>query len=168
MKKKKLFIFGIIICISFVGAVFLFNGNSKVSDKIMDFYDAKEETAFVVKLSDYTDFDWDYVIVYKNPITTNELNEITGIDYKKELDLQSGMIFTKDDEIVYEEFFETDFESPYKFIIYPYVSTDSEIRVNRFSKENAVFECEKSQYGNKNVYTAKGYDSLGNEFDFSK
>ena len=53
------------------------------------------------------------------------------------------MIFVQGNKIVYEEVFKTDFESACKFIIYPYEDVNSFVKVNSFTKENAVFNCEK-------------------------
>ena len=105
-----------------------------------------------MKLSDYTKFEWDNVIIYKNTISNKELSEFLGIDYKKGLDLKSGMIFIKDNKIVYEEYFKTDFESPYKFVIYPYEDINSKNKINKFTKEKSVFKVERIKYNNENRY----------------
>ena len=81
--------------------------------------------------------------------------EDVGIDYKNELDLQSGMIFVKDKKIVYEEYFETDFESPYKFIIYPYEDINSNNKIQKFSTDEAIFKVERINYKNENRYILK-------------
>lgn len=155
MKKKYILITVITICLITIGTVLILGRTQKVSHKIMSYYDKKEETTFEVKLSDFTAFDWDNVIIYKSPVTNKELNEITGINYTKDLDLQSGMIFVKDNEIVCEETFITDFESPYSFIIYPYDDINSERKVNKIEKENAIFNGEKIKYNNENRYVLK-------------
>lgn len=153
--KKKVMMISIILVIMIVGIIIVFNKDKKVSNKIMKYYNAKEETAFEIKLSDFTDFEWDNVIIYRNPTTKKEIKEITGVNYDKELDLQSGMIFTKDDKVVYEEVFKSDFESPYVFIIYPYEDKISEIKINQFEKDKAIFKGEKIKYNNENRYILK-------------
>jgi len=65
------------------------------------------------------------------------------------------MIFLKDNKVVYEETFVTDFESPYIFIIYPYKNINSEIKVNKIERENAMFIGEKIKYNDENRYILK-------------
>lgn len=153
--KKKIMILVIIVCLMIVGIIIVFHKDKKVSNKIMKYYNTKEETTFEIKLSDFTNFEWDSVIIYRNPTTKKDIKEITGIPYEKELDLQSGMIFIKDSKVVYEEVFKTDFESPYIFIIYPYEDKNSETKINQFEKDKAIFKGEKIKYHNKNRYVLK-------------
>lgn len=128
--KKRLCIIAVIVCLSIIAiAVFCFK-NTAVSKKIIKDCNKSEQNNLEIVISDYTNFDWDTLIIYKTPVSKNELFETTGLDYKKELDLKSGMIFTKDNQIVYEESFETDFETPYKFIIYPYEDINAERNIN--------------------------------------
>ncbi len=65
------------------------------------------------------------------------------------------MIFVKDNKIVYEEYFKTDFASPYKFIIYPYEDINSSSKIQQFSIDEAIFKVEKIKYKNENRYTLK-------------
>jgi len=129
---KKIIIIPIIICISIITLIIILSNNPKVSEKVIDFCNKQEKNNFEIKISDYTNFDWESLIIYKTPTSKQELFEYVGIDYKNELDLQSGMIFVKDKKIVYEEYFETDFESPYKFIIYPYEDINSNNKIQKF------------------------------------
>ncbi len=152
---KKIIIIPIIICISIITLIIILSNNTKVSKKIIDFCNKQEQSNFEIKISDYTHFDWDSLIIYKAPTSKQELLEYVGIDYKNELDLQSGMIFVKDKKIVYEEYFETDFESPYKFIIYPYEDIDSNNKIQKFSTDEAVFKVERINYKNENRYILK-------------
>ena len=159
MKKRTITtILIIMLCISIIGLIIFFNKNTKVSQKIMTYYNKQEGKNFEIKLSDYTNFEWDTVIIYKTPTSKKELFELAGIDYKNELDLQSGMIFVKNNDIIYEEFFETNFENPYKFIIYPYEDVNSNNKINKFSKEEAIFRGEKIKHNNESRYILKPVD----------
>ena len=129
------------------------NNNYITNEKLDYLY--KEKNNFEIKISDYTNFDWESLIIYKTPTSKQELFEYVGIDYKNELDLQSGMIFVKDKKIVYEEYFETDFESPYKFIIYPYEDINSNNKIQKFSTDEAIFKVERINYKNENRYILK-------------
>lgn len=152
---KKIIIISIIICISIITLVIILSDNTKVSEKVIDFCNKQEKNNFEIKISDYTNFDWDSLIIYKTPTSKQELFEYVGIDYKNELDLQSGMIFVKGKKIVYEEYFETDFESPYKFIIYPYEDINSNNKIQKFSIDEAIFKVERINYKNENRYILK-------------
>ncbi len=153
--NKRIIIILIIICISILSLIIILTKNIKVSEKIIDYCNRQEKNNFEIKISDYTNFDWDNLIIYKNPTSKQELFEFTGIDYKNELDLQSGMIFIKDNKITYEEHFKTDFKSPYKFIIYPYEDINSKNKIQQFSVEEAIFKVEKIKYKNENRYILK-------------
>jgi len=135
--------------------IIILSNNTKVSEKVIDFCNKQEKNNFEIKISDYTNFDWESLIIYKTPTSKQELFEYVGIDYKNELDLQSGMIFVKDKKIVYEEYFETDFESPYKFIIYPYEDINSNNKIQKFSTDEAIFKVERINYKNENRYILK-------------
>ena len=151
MKKSIILIAIIIVFISIISLI-IFNKNIQLSKEIINYCDKQKEDIFELKLSDYTKFEWDNVIIYKNTISNKELSEFLGIDYKKGLDLKSGMIFIKDNKIVYEEYFKTDFESPYKFVIYPYEDINSKNKINKFTKEKSVFKVERIKYNNENRY----------------
>lgn len=151
MKKSIILIAIIIIFISIISLI-IFNKNIQLSKEIINYCDKQKEDIFELKLSDYTKFEWDNVIIYKNTISNKELSEFLGIGYKKGLDLKSGMIFIKDNKIVYEEYFKTDFESPYKFVIYPYEDINSKNKINKFTKEKSVFKVERIKYNNENRY----------------
>ena len=151
MKKSIILIAIIIIFISIISLI-IFNKNIQLSKEIINYCDKQKEDIFELKLSDYTKFEWDNVIIYKNTISNKELSEFLGIDYKKGLDLKSGMIFIKDNKIVYEEYFKTDFESPYKFVIYPYQDVNEKNKINKFSIDKAIFKVKKNKYNNENRY----------------
>ena len=139
--KKVFIVLPISIFISIIVFLIIFYNSTKVSKKIIDYCNKQE---------DYTNFDWDKIIIYITPTSRKELLEFSGIDYKKSLDLRSGMIFVKDKQIVYEEYFKTDFESPYKFIIRPY--KDSSNKINQFTKDKAIFNVERIKWENENRY----------------
>ena len=153
--KKRLCIVAIIGCISIIAVLLSFYKNTVVSKKIIKDCNEHPQNNLEIVISDYTGFDWDTLIIYKTPISKKELVEATGLDYKKELDLKSGMIFTKDNQIVYEESFETDFESPYKFIIYPYEDINTENNINMFSPNTAIFMVERIKYDKDYRYILK-------------
>ncbi len=179
MKKKKIIIS--VVCLILVaavaaGAVFAvnhFKGGKTVADKVSEHYDDLDKETFSINLADYTDFDWDFVLIYRFPITAEEISNTIGVEYTTEHDLESGMIFIKTAasqtdgeegttegttaeetasdssqrfEIVYEETFVTDFENPYEFVIYPYTNLNSANKARLFPKEQAVFNGKKIMF----------------------
>lgn len=161
MKKKKRVIFILLFCLLVIlGCIAVLCANQKVSRSIMRYCDKREEAKFEVRLEDFTDFEWDHVILYKSPVTLQEIREITGVQYNREPDLQSGMLFVKENKVVYEEVFETDFESPYIFVIYPDADLNSEIKVRSFARDEAVFRGEKIRYEGENRYVFKPVESI--------
>ena len=89
-KKMKIvflvFFFVLIIIILFLSS------KQKVSDKIVKYYNKIQDETFEVKLSDFTNFDWDSVIIYANPTTNKDLKEYADLDYKKSLDFKKVWI----------------------------------------------------------------------------
>lgn len=159
MNKNKyviLLIVIVLIAIWLLFVIFNFKKQTTLSNKIISYYEKINEDNFIMNLNDFTDFDWDYVIIYRNPATAKDISEISGVSYEKyekELDLSSGMIFIANNKIVYKETFKTDFESPYKFVIYPYQDINSDSKINKIQKENASFKGKKKQYNNENRYS---------------
>lgn len=129
--------------------------NKSVSDKIFSYCKAKNEISFNLKLSEFTDFDWDYVIIYKNT-TKKDILDKTGVNYPKELDLLSGMIFIKNNKIVYDDKFKLvssrDIDSPYKISIEPYRDINSKEKIRKLTKKEAIFTGKKLKYDNKTIY----------------
>ncbi|MDE6471319.1 MAG: hypothetical protein K2L19_09920 [Eubacterium sp.] len=155
MKRKTVFILAIIFCISLTGCAALGGSNQSINEKIIAYCDKIDESQFEVRLSDFTNFEWDYVIIYDLPVTAKDISEYAGINYEKALDLQSGMIFIKDNEIIFEEYFKTDFESPYPFVIKPYTDKDSEQKINKISMDDAIFLAETIRYNNERRFLLK-------------
>lgn len=66
MKKSIILIAIIIIFISIISLI-IFNKNIQLSKEIINYCDKQKEDIFELKLSDYTKFEWDNVIIYKIP-----------------------------------------------------------------------------------------------------
>ncbi|MEF2663376.1 MAG: hypothetical protein U0M92_03550 [Bacilli bacterium] len=156
MSKKKcivIFIIAILLVTILFFVIYNLSKSNKLSKRISSYYNNLQQDMFEMNINDFVDFEWDYMIIYKNPTSASDIKEIAGIIYEKELDLESGMIFVKDNKIIYEETFKTDFETPYQFIIYPYQDVNSKLNVNKIEKEKAMFSGKKIKYNNENRYT---------------
>ncbi len=130
------------------------NHKNTLEDKIIKF--CSEDNVVNITLSDFTSFEWDRVIIFTPAATAKEINEAIGLKYNRNIDISAGIIFVKDNEIVYDEIFKdnNDFNNkPSPFIIYPYnKNDDNQIKYMVFTKEEAVFECIQTQYGKDYYY----------------
>ena len=96
----------------------------------------------IIRLADYTPFDWDKVMVFKWPTGASDVERELGVEChisRYAFDLSSGIIFVKDNKIIHYEIFAIDYNKGAKFTIYPvadlYDFTDQRV----FQKEDAVF-----------------------------
>jgi len=105
-----------------------------------------------VKLTDFTEFDWDRALVFNYPTSAKEISDVLHVNYDKSLDLISGIIFVKSDKITYDEIFKNDYESPPRFFIYPHRDINAQPKYKVFTRDNAVFECERKEYKYHNCY----------------
>ena len=160
MKNKRIPVFAIIIVTALFLLLFntIHSNHSTLSDRIISYYENSENAqnipneSFELNISDFTDFEWEYVMIYRNPTTEKEISEAGGIDYEGDTDLTSGMIFINDNKVVYEEVFETDFESPDKFVIYPHQDINADSKINKFANDNAVFIGKVIEYNGDKKY----------------
>ncbi len=139
MKKRIVLIFGLLISLCLVGSIMILYKNNKITDKVLEYCQNESSDTYTIDLKDYTDFSWDYVIIYQNATSKSDILEVTGIKLNRELKKISGMIFIKDEEIVHEENFSDE------FIIYPYQDIDFTEKINVFKKDNAIFNGEKEE-----------------------
>ena len=136
--------------------------NAEVSSNIIN-YCNKNESIKQIKLEDFTNFDWDKVVVYSIPASQDDIASALGFDYDVEDDLTAGMIFIKGKKVVYEETFKTDYESPYKFVIHP--SKDSKLEVTKFRKADAAFDIKRIVYNGENRYVLQPTKSIFIDYD---
>ena len=186
-KSAKIFLIAIALITAALTVFFGVKGvtggnNASVSENIIKAYDKEEGEDYVgMKLSDYTDFEWDYVVIYKFPTTAEDISKKALVDYTTENDLSltSGMIFvntyftfsdgsvkediteeefeadpdvTSTTEIVYEETFETDYNSPYRFVIYPEALFNGKRNVVKINRADALFDGKRQIFEGENRY----------------
>lgn len=136
--------------------ILLFSGCSKPNTKLCHelqnhLSDCEPNPETVIELSAFTDFEWDKVLIYKNPVSAQEIYQMTGISYEPK-DLCSGWVFFLENKVVYEEIFKTDFESLPSFFVYPCSNLNAEEKCTALTKENAFFVCEKYENDGKIGY----------------
>ena len=96
----------------------------------------------VIDLNNYTNFEWDKVLVFRRTIGRKEIEEALGAtlnfpDIK--LDLSSGMVFAKNGKIVHYEIFPFTYNKAPTFTLYPYADEEEVEKIHVFSEKEAVF-----------------------------
>lgn len=129
--------------------------SKSIKDKIIK--KCKNDTEIIIYMSDFTDFEWEKCIVYGPSTQTKDIRDAFNINYNTYLDLNYGIIFINNNNIVYEEFFKvSDYNFTNKipeFIIYPYKqNVSTQIKYASFEKNEAKFECIKKDSDNGYYY----------------
>lgn len=115
-------------------------------------YDNYANEEIIVNISDFTNFEWDTLLIFKSPVSNKDIENAIGVKYERELDLEMGMIFVKDGEIIYDEMFDNDYENVSPFSIYPYEDINSGMNCNVFTPETSLFKCKKVDDGKLHGY----------------
>ncbi len=102
-----------------------------------------KEHKVIINISDFTNFEWDTLLIFQYPISAQDIENAIGVKYEGSLDLTSGMIFVLDDKIVYDEIFKNDYTNLAPFLIYPYNNINNDSNYNVFTPKTALFKCEK-------------------------
>ena len=147
---KKAFV--LIMLIAFVLSILFLQRCNKESKKIatavIAYMDENvAENPRTIRLSDITDFEWDKMLVFRYPTTNEEIKDALGVDYDSSLDLVSGVIFVKNNKIVYDETFDIHFDAPPIFSMYPNRDINAKPKYKVFTIETAVLECERVYIG---------------------
>ncbi len=150
IKKAKGF-----ICILLASLILLSGcGNSKslLQSNMRVYLDSYYKgNGVTVSISDFTDFEWEQVLIFQYPVSAQDIENAIGVKYEGSLDLTSGMIFVYNQKVVYDEVFKDNYTNLAPFLIYPYDNINADLHYNVFTPETAVFRCEKinskEQYG---------------------
>lgn len=160
-KLKTAILIGVIfigmLCVGGLLILFINAGRSRIIQnrvkKIMENYNV--DTEVVIDMSDLTDFEWEQCIVYSVGTQTADIQEVFHVNYNTVLDINSGIIFVSNDEVVYEEFIDDAvyFDTIPPFIIFPTGrNDDSRIKYAGFERDKAKFICIKNYYDNHYYY----------------
>ncbi|SCH62897.1 Uncharacterised protein [uncultured Clostridium sp.] len=121
--------------------------NVSLQKDIFSYLDENMQEKTCVKISDFTQFEWDTLLIFRYPITQKEIEEAIGVRYEGSLDLTSGMIFVLNNEVVYDEIFKNAYTALTPLLIYPYEDINYSKKYAAFSPDTAIFECEKVTSG---------------------
>ena len=105
-----------------------------------------------IKMTDFTTFKWDKLLIFGQNITEEHINQILGINIKDSIGFKHGMIFLYNNNIVYKEYYKSGIENPVRFSISPHQTPSNGYAI--FTPENAIF------YGCKYIYNTKDYYSV--------
>lgn len=85
-----------------------------LSDQIIRIIDDKCSLGKVcdISLKEITTFKWDKVVVFQVGSSSKEISDALGFKYEGSTDLMSGLIFTLDNKVVYEEMIPYQTERP--------------------------------------------------------
>lgn len=116
--KKRILLMVIIVCLllaiasaTVIGKVI--QERNKLSNRICDVIERKcaDQNECQINMAEITDFSWDKMLLYQVGMTSSEVSEILDVDFSDSLDLESGMVFVKDNKVVYHESFFHDGET---------------------------------------------------------
>lgn len=117
-----------------------------VATKIQTYLDQFEEDELVsVNLANFTDFEWDKVVIFNHPAKADEAKNLTEKEYSQvaktlyETSLQVGMIFFQNEKLVHFEHFNYDYCENTGFIIYTQKEPDYP-HCRTFTLDEAKFE----------------------------
>lgn len=142
MKKRKVYLcLFLVVWLMFFGCS---NHKNVLQFDIKVYLDNHyKEKETIIRIAEFTDFEWDYFLVFQYPVSASEIEKAIGVKYDGSLDLTAGMIFVQNGKIVYNEIFEDVYSGLAPFQIYPYEDINAELHYNVFTPKKASFRCEK-------------------------
>lgn len=132
----------------------------RTADTIMEYVDENYGgNDIVIYLADFTDFQWDKMMIFNYPTSVEEVKSALGVEYDNSMDLVSGMIFVRDNKVVCDEIFECDYVETAKFFAYPQDEINTKPNYRVFLKEEAYFLAIRSENDNGYYYRLYPYAS---------
>jgi len=137
-----------------------------VADSIKSYMDSvgfNKET--YVKITDYTSFEWDRVLIFNYPTTNAQINKVLGVEFTGSTDLAEGMIFVKDGEIVHYEYFDYSFADEINSDQFKIMARKAKMAgqsnddppYRAFSPDDAVFRATLTSNGSYHYYRLYQY-----------
>ena len=147
------------LCILLVASVLVYfsihNRKEKLSEKIIEKIDqTSDENGYcTVDLNEVTDFEWDKAVFFEASSSSRAVSELLGIDFTEMNDMNYGMIFAYQNEIVYKEIFAEIVESPNRFRSSLFKSGDNGGKCELVTPDNANVYARRFQRKNKYYYS---------------
>ena len=159
MKKKYLLIFVaiLLVIVSTFIVVIIISEKGKLSNRICETIDDKcdENNECIIKMDEITDFAWDKMLLYQVMSSESEISQALGVEFNDSVDLSSGMIFVKNDEIVYHESFFSDPDHLSKLQIYVGLIAGEGEKYPVFTPDDAIFVGQRRESDGKFHYWIK-------------
>jgi hypothetical protein len=134
---------------------------STIQDKfISHFQDHKVKDSCYVKMTDFTNFDWDSLYVFIGYTSLEEINERLGFEYPYFIDIAQRLIFIKSNKVVYHEEYYPDPEIPMKLYFTFGPDTD---RCKIFTRESDSFMIEKLDFVGSIFYQVRPIQLVDNK-----
>lgn len=114
MKKYLVIIVCILLVIASAAVIgTVIQERNKVSNQICDVIERKcaDQNECQINMAEITNFSWDKMLLYQVGMTRSQVSEILDVEFSYELDMESGMVFVKDNKVVYHESFFHDGET---------------------------------------------------------
>ena len=121
----------------------------KIMNEVDNSLSVDSEGEVVINLSEIADFDWNKAIAFSTDTMNWQLTEALGFEYSKPKNFGDGLVFFKDEEVVYQESYPHFSEHPHTFYLYlepPNIHfhvifpNDAEFNVRRFLYNKESFQ----------------------------
>ena len=158
---KRLYALLIALVLMVVIIIVALSNRSSLSNKIIKFIDnnCDKNNACFIKMLEITDFEWDKMLIYQVGSSTTEISEALGVEFKDSVDLMSGMVFVKENKIVYNQSIPYNPERPSKLLLHVggifrednnkvFTPNDAIFKGSRIEKEGQLFYKIEPLYSN--------------------
>jgi len=156
LKKKIIILLSLLICIMLMVTLFTQN---KLQKQIINYIDEEsgDNDSCIVVMKDITGFVWDKMLIYQVGSSNGAISDILNVTFNDTVDLKSGILFVKDNKIVYKESMEYNPEKPGELTFYIGKLYGEEEYVV-YTPEDAIFRGEKVKNGSEILYQVKPYN----------
>ncbi len=158
-KVRALFLVFCLFAVLFVSTSGCSNtsGRNDLQESIISYSEENfNKDGVIVDLSDFTWFEWERAIVFRSPISAQTIEECLDVEYGKSPDLLSGIVFVCNNQVVYEEFFESTYngidERPPRFAIYHSSNINDEPRYKVITMTDDIFRCAQKESSGYSYY----------------
>lgn len=130
------------------------NKRGKLSETIINKIDliCDEKEYCMIDLNELVNFEWERAVFFESSCTSESISKLLGIDFNEIHNLNYGMIFAYQNEIVYKEIFLEPVETPNRFWIRVFDDKKDIGSCVLVTPENAVLYAHRSFYDRENRY----------------
>lgn len=159
MKRKYILLFFaiLLVVLSTLFVSIIISEKGKLSNQICDTIDDECDynNECVIKMDEITDFAWDKMLLYEVMSSETEISKALGVEFKESVDLSGGMVFVKDDKVVYHESFLHNPDHLSKLQIYVGLIEGEGDKYPVFTPDDAIFVGSRREIDGKYRYWIK-------------